>query len=142
MLLTCSSCNSRYLLNSLDLKPNGRIVRCATCNYEWFQELKLVEKETLDLSVESAFKEENNKLKQEKTSVSNLPSTYIKETGPSTLNSIVIILFFIIIVTVLWLIKKEGIGLMVLSNYYIQEFYFNLKLIINDIARLLHQILN
>ena len=142
MLLTCSSCNSRYLLNSLDLKPNGRIVRCATCDYEWFQEPNLVEKGTLDPSVESTFKEENNKLKQEKTPVSNLPSTYIKETGPSILNSIVIILFFIIIVTVLWLIKKEGIGLMVLSNYYIQEFYFNLKLIINDIARLLHQILN
>ena len=140
MLLTCSSCNSRYLVNSADLKPNGRTVRCATCGYEWFQEPNLVEEETLKLSVASALNEENNKLKQEKTSVSNLPSTYIKKEYPKIINSILVVLFLVVVVVIFWLIKREGIGLIVLLNFYIQEFYFNLKLIINDLAKLIHQI--
>ena len=86
MLLTCSSCNSRYLVNSADLKPNGRTVRCATCGYEWLQTPNLIEKETLEPSVPRTVKEENNKLKQEKPLVSNLPSTYIKEENPKIIN--------------------------------------------------------
>ena len=40
------------------------------------------------------------------------------------------------------ILKKEGIGLIALLNYYIQEFYFNLKLIVNDLAKLIHQVIN
>ena len=43
MLITCSSCNSKYLVNSADLKPNGRIVRCAKCGFDWFQSSDLLE---------------------------------------------------------------------------------------------------
>ena len=78
MLLTCSSCNSRYLVNSADLKPNGRTVRFATCGNEWLQKPNLIEEETLEQSVPRTFKEENNKLKQDRPLASNLPTTYIK----------------------------------------------------------------
>ena len=37
MLLTCPPCNSKYLVNSADLKPDGRTVRCAKCRFDWFQ---------------------------------------------------------------------------------------------------------
>ena len=140
MLLTCSSCNSRYLVNSADLKPNGRTVRCATCGNEWLQKPNLIEEETLEPSVPRTVKEENNKLKQEKPLVSNLPSTYIKKENPKIINSIMVALFLFVAVVIFWLIKREGIGLIVLLNFYIQEFYFNLKLIINDMAKLIHQI--
>ena len=38
MLISCFSCNSKYLLNSADLKPSGRTVKCANCGYQWFEE--------------------------------------------------------------------------------------------------------
>ena len=37
MLITCSSCNSKYLVNSADLKPGGRNVQCAKCGHNWYQ---------------------------------------------------------------------------------------------------------
>ena len=37
MFISCSSCNSKYLVNSADLKPNGRNVQCAKCGHNWFQ---------------------------------------------------------------------------------------------------------
>ena len=140
MLLACSSCNSKYLVNSADLKPDGRTVRCAACAYEWFQTANIIEEETLETSTQPTFKEEKNSLIKEKSFTSNLPSTYIKEEDPKIINSIMIVLLLIVAVVMFWLIKREGIGLIVLLNFYIQEFYFNLKLIINDLAKLIHQI--
>ena len=142
MLLTCSSCNSRYLLNSLDLKPNGRIVRCATCDYEWFQEPNFMEENFFESNAPSTFKEENNQLKQEKTFTSNLPSTYIKEKDPSLFNSILAVLLVVTSIVAFQFIKSEGNTIITLSNFYIQEFIFNLKLIINDLVKLIHQIIN
>ena len=142
MLLACSSCNSRYLVNSADLKPNGRTVKCATCSHEWFQEPNLVEEEVLNLSTQSTLKEENSQLKQEKIPTSNLPSTYIKETNPSLINSTLIVLFMVISIIVFQFVKSKENSIIVLSNFYIQEFFFNIKLIINDLAKLIHQIVN
>ena len=81
MLITCSSCNSKYLLNSADLKPNGRKVRCSICNEEWFQEPNYME----DLNDESqTLNLENKEIKKNEAAlVSNLPSTYVKEQKPS-----------------------------------------------------------
>jgi len=117
MLLTCSSCNSKYLVNSADLKPNGRKVR-------------------------SSLNVDNNQLKQNKKSSYSLPSTYIKEEKVSILNSFLVLLFLIIFVFGVWLIKREGTQIIILLNYYIQEFYFSLKLIITDLAKLMNQIIN
>ena len=142
MMLVCSSCNSRYLVNSGDLKPDGRVVRCVKCDHEWFQGPNLSEEGTLESSILSISEEENNKLINEKKSITNLPSTYIKEEKASIFNSILIILLVVLIIVVFWLVKQEGRGIIVLLNFYIQEFYFNLKLIINDFAKLVHQIIN
>ena len=38
MFIVCSNCEFKYLVNSADLKPNGRMVECANCNHQWFQE--------------------------------------------------------------------------------------------------------
>ena len=142
MMLVCSSCNSRYLVNSGDLKPDGRVVRCAKCDYEWFQGPNLTEEETLESSPLNTSEEENNQLVSEKKSVTNLPSTYIKEEKASLFNSILIIFLVVLMIFVFWVVKQEGRGIIVLLNFYIQEFYFNLKLIINDFAKLIHQIIN
>ena len=43
MFIVCSNCEFKYLVNSADLKPNGRMVECANCNHQWFQELNKTE---------------------------------------------------------------------------------------------------
>ena len=43
MLISCNSCNSKYLVNSAELKPDGRNVQCANCGNQWFQESQVFE---------------------------------------------------------------------------------------------------
>ena len=50
MFIQCSDCSYKYLVNSADLKPDGRMVECANCNHRWFQE-SLREEELLSSSV-------------------------------------------------------------------------------------------
>ena len=142
MLLTCPSCNSKYLLNSADLKPNGRTVGCAKCGFEWFQESIIVDEDDLITSTSNTFSEEQSDKREELSFHSNLPSTYVKNEKPSVINSFLVMFFLALGVVIFWLIKKEGIGITALINFYIQEFYFNLKLIINDFAKIIHQIIN
>jgi predicted Zn finger-like uncharacterized protein len=37
MLLSCSSCGTRFLLDAAALGPHGRTVRCGRCSHDWFQ---------------------------------------------------------------------------------------------------------
>ena len=37
MFIVCSNCDFKYLVNSADLKPTGRMVECANCGHQWFQ---------------------------------------------------------------------------------------------------------
>ena len=74
--------------------------------------------------------------------VSNLPSTYVKQEKPSFINSLFLVSFIIILIIIFWLIKNEEPDLSQLIKFYILEFYFNLQLIINDIAKLTYQIFN
>ena len=107
MLLSCSSCNSKYLVNSADLKPNGRKVRCVACSYQWFQKPNLVAQDVLNLSDPDTLQADNNQLKQKKSSTYNLPSTYIKEEKVSIVNSFLIILLLVIFVILIWFIKTD-----------------------------------
>jgi len=141
MLVTCSSCNSNYLVNSADLKPNGRSVKCAKCGHSWFQEISLDQNKILDSSITSSKTMIDNNI-EDKNRIANLPSTYVEKKEPKFINSLLIIILLIIIIYVFWLLKNNGMNLFVLINYYIQEFYFNLKLIINDLAKVIYQILN
>lgn len=38
MILTCSSCSTRFLADAAAIGANGRRVRCARCQHVWFQE--------------------------------------------------------------------------------------------------------
>ena len=139
MLVSCSSCNSKYLVNSADLKPDGRTVQCARCGYNWFQIANIDVEETLSASVPPSEKEnEKNKNNQ----ITNLPSTYVEEKKSSILNSILVTIAVIIVIIFFWLLKNNGINFFVLINFYLQEFYFNLNMIINDLTKIIHQLLN
>ena len=150
MFIECSACNSKYLVNSADLKPNGRLVECATCSHQWHQEVSEKEKE-LDSAVphskytEDATKNENmiNQLKSNNINeIRNLPSTIVKEKNVSYLNSFLILILLFLIIFLFWVIKHYGINIFVLFNFYINEFYFNLKLIISDLGNIINKILN
>ena len=141
MLITCSSCNSKFLVNSADLKPNGRTVQCAKCGNNWFQEPSVDKEEFLSHSAPST-NDKNNNFNHQNSTVTNLPSTYVKEEKVSIINSILIVVFAFILIWGIWFLQNNNIDSFVLINFYIQEFYFNLKLLINDLAKIAYQILN
>ena len=139
MLVSCSSCNSKYLVNSADLKPDGRTVQCAKCGHNWFQTAKIEDEEILGASAPSSEKEidkKNNNL------TTNLPSTFVKEKNFSILNSILVVIILVVIIIGFWFLKNNGVNFFVLINYYLREFYFNLNMIINDLTKIIQQILN
>ena len=141
MLIQCSSCNSKYLVNSADLKPDGRTVQCANCNNTWYQETIIEEKENFFSSVPSS--KTNSSLQPEKdTTIINLPSTYVNEKKPSFINSIFVVAMLFLGVVCFWLFKNYGTNLFVFVVFYVQEFFFNLKLITSDLAKIIHQIIN
>lgn len=37
MIITCASCQKRYLLEKEELGPEGRLVRCVACGHTWHQ---------------------------------------------------------------------------------------------------------
>lgn len=142
MLISCNSCNSKYLVNSAELKPDGRNVQCANCGNQWFQESQVFDdnvKEDINSEVN-----DGDSLNQEKnkTSISNLPSTYVQEPKVSILNSILLVLFVILLIIFYWFFQKSNINSLVLIQFYINEFFFNLNMIINDIAKIIHQLIN
>ena len=146
MFIECSNCQFRYLVNSADLKPNGRMVECANCGHQWYQELN--EAETY--SSVPQFKKQNvkneesidNKDENKNQIVKNLPSTVVKQEKPSVTNSILVVILIIIISFGVWLSRSLEINTFVLVDFYIKEFFFNLNLIISDLAKIIYNILN
>jgi len=147
MFIVCSNCEFKYLVNSADLKPNGRMVECVNCNHQWFQEL---DNSDLTSSVPSSKKEEldqdikNNKQqkKLEEGPVKNLPSTVVRQEKPSVINSTIVIALAIIVILAIWIYRSYGLNTFVIIDFYIREFFFNLNLIISDLAKIIHNTLN
>ena len=147
MFIVCSNCEFKYLVNSADLKPNGRMVECANCNHQWFQELDdtditssvpSTKKEKLDQNI----KNNNQKEKLEKDPVRNLPSTVVRQEKPSVINSTIVIALAIVVILAIWIYRSYGENTFIIIDFYIREFFFNLNLIISDLAKIIHNTLN
>ena len=150
MFIQCSDCDYKYIVNSADLKPDGRMVECANCNHRWFQE-PLHGDELLSSSVPRTFQEKifDNQGKQQNVEdfsstneIKNLPSTVVGEHKASVINSFLVVISLICLITSFFLLRSYGVNIFVLINFYLHEFYFNLKLIIGDIAKIIYQIIN
>mgnify|MGYP003310389152 FL=1 len=147
MFIVCSNCEFKYLVNSADLKPNGRMVECANCNHQWFQELDDTD---ITSSVPSTKKEElnqnlknnNQKEKLKKDPVRNLPSTVVRQEKPSVINSTIVIALAIVVILAIWIYRSYGVNTFIIIDFYIREFFFNLNLIISDLAKIIHNTLN
>ena len=146
MLIECSNCEFKYLVNSADLKPNGRMVECGNCNHQWYQELD--DTETFS-SVPSSKKDNiksnesfDQKNENENQIVKNLPSTVVRQEKPSIINSIFVVVLIALIFIGIWIIRSFEINTLVLIDFYIKEFFFNLNLIISDLAKIIYNILN
>jgi len=150
MFIQCSDCDYKYLVNSADLKPDGRMVECANCNNRWFQE-PLKGEEFLSSSIPKTSQENSHVNEEEKqndenhsspTEIKNLPSTVVREKKVSLVNTFLVIFFLVFLIFLFWTFRYYGTNIFVLVNFYINEFFFNLKLIIEDLAKIVYQILN
>ena len=146
MFIVCSNCDFKYLVNSADLKPNGKMVECANCGYQWYQDL---DKEETYSSVPSSKNNDledviknNQNIKKEKNTIKNLPSTIVNQEEPSIRNSIIVVILIFAIFLGIWFSRSYGINTFVLVEFYIREFFFNLNLIISDLAKIIHKTLN
>ena len=143
MFIECENCNFKYLVNSADLKPNGRMVECANCNHQWFQDLSDIDIiSAVPLSKKESTQHNQNADKDNNKYVKNLPSTVVKKETPSILNSIIVLVFIILIFIGIWISRSFGNNTFVLINFYINEFLFNLNLIISDLAKIFYNIIN
>jgi len=150
MFIQCSDCDYKYIVNSADLKPDGRMVECANCNHRWYQEFLQAE-ELLSNSLPSASIERSDTDKQYKKNgekkiltkeIKNLPSTVVREKKVSFLNTFLVIFFLVLLFFTFWAFRSYGTNIFVLVKFYINEFFFNLRLIIDDLAKIIYQILN
>ena len=146
MFIVCTNCEFKYLVNSADLKPKGRMVECVNCGHQWFQDINELETfsavpATNQLNLESNKISKLNEQDKNKK-IKNLPSTEVRQEKPSTRNSIILLLLIFTIFFGIWFLRSYGINTFVLIEFYIIEFFFNLNLIITDLARIIHNILN
>ena len=72
MIISCSSCNAKYLVNSAELKPSGRTVQCAKCSYQWFQSATIAEEEPFIFSSADSSIQEDTEEKVSKDVIQNL----------------------------------------------------------------------
>ena len=150
MFIQCSDCDYKYIVNSADLKPDGRMVECANCNHRWYQELlqaeELISPSLPSTSSEKTASDERYKKNDEKKiltkEIKNLPSTVVREKKVSLVNTFLVIFLLILSFFTFWVFRSYGTNIFVLVKFYINEFFFNLRLIIDDLAKIIYQILN
>ena len=76
MILTCPSCESKYLVDAKQI-GNGRHVKCTRCNHTWYYENNDFDIKELEIKKEP----QSTKAKEDKTNLqSNLPVVYENKT--------------------------------------------------------------
>ena len=60
----------------------------------------------------------------------------------SVFNTFLVIFMLIFLFFLFWAFRSYGTNIFVLLTFYINEFFFNLRLIIDDLAKIIYQILN
>tara|TARA_B100001250_G_C19658972_1_gene726165 strand:- start:504 stop:905 length:402 start_codon:yes stop_codon:yes gene_type:complete len=76
MILTCPSCESKYLVDVKQI-GNGRHVKCTRCNHTWYYENNNFDIKELEIQKEP----QSTKAKEDKTNLqSNLPVVYENKT--------------------------------------------------------------
>ena len=104
MFIACTNCEFKYLVNSADLKPKGRMVECVNCGHQWFQDINELETFSAVPSTNQLNLESNkiNKLNEQgkNKKIKNLPSTEVRQEKPSTRNSIIILLLIFTIIII------------------------------------------
>ena len=150
MFIQCSDCAYKYIVNSADLKHDGRMVECENCNNRWFKEpikgeeilSSSMPKTSQEKPLEKEEKSQNNETDVSPKEIKNLPSTVVREQKVSFINTFLVIFFLVLIIVLFWTLRSYGTNIFVLISFYINEFFFNLKLIINDLAKIIYQIIN
>ena len=142
MLIRCSACNSKYLVNSADLKPDGRMVECASCGHQWYQELS-TEEEILFSSAHSSKNDHkqtqditNTKIENnQKNKIKNLPSTVVMKHKTSVMNSFLILISLLslcsFICLILLLRKLKSSSCLSLSKSLQSSIFLSIFFIIN-----------
>ena len=93
MIISCSSCEAKYLVDPVQLSK-GRQVRCARCNFSWFQDNAGFENNESVLDSRKVLE------KRDPQSDKNLPAVY-KEKKKSSRDKIAIIILILFIVSAL-----------------------------------------
>ena len=135
MLINCPSCKVKFLVNSADLGSDGRNVVCGKCKFQWFQKTDFIYQDKI----------ENNrkKISQDFGDYNkSLPSTYVEVQKASLLNSLLMILFVLFIITIYFMVKNLDEGIVYLIVYYIQEFISYTNKLIKDLAQEIYKIIN
>ena len=84
----------------------------------------------------------NQKEKLEKGPIRNLPSTVVRQEKPSVINSTIVIALATVVILAIWIYRYYGVNTFIIIDFYIREFFFNLNLIISDLAKIIHNTLN
>ena len=71
MILTCPSCESKYLVDAKQI-GNGRHVKCSRCNYTWYYENNDFDIKELEIKKEP----QTTRVKEDRNLQSNLPVVY------------------------------------------------------------------
>ena len=113
MIITCSSCNTKYSINKISLGNKGKKVKCSNCGYEWFENAETKRKKVST----DTFKEETKDINLENEIKINKLFTPNKQKK----KNYGFLYFFLLIATILFIyLNKENF------NFGIKDSFFKL----------------
>ena len=135
MLVNCPSCKAKLLLNSADLRSDGRNVMCGKCRFQWFQKP--------DFNYEGKIENYTKKTNLDSSDYNkSLPSTYVEIQKTSVINSLLMILFVFFIISIYFILKNLDQGTFYLITYYIKEIISETSGLIKYLAQEMYNIIN